>query len=377
METSGKELGKGKKFFFTCVLLCMVILIYGVAYDRIQFSIKKNLDPDMDYFFTAPYRINKASHVFENDFLTRGRIICTNRERNRSRTTQIDDYDAEILLVGASNCFGFRLSFEDTLQSKLENLTGKKVCNLSVVGYTSQTGLLRLKKNLNSGKWKNLEVAIISFGINDASYRTHSRPKFLAGVSYIGAYTAFKFGQLRHKITNRYLPNITLPEFKKNLGKIEQLCKDYDIQPLFLTDPVAFHKEIARNSNVTKEFFKHTFPHTSTWKDYCRQIVPVVKNLGMEKYFPIVPSLYHLEYLKYEQYLLSQTETPVIDSNCILAEYPYYKTFLRDGVTYDGIRLEYIDHCHLSGFGWDVLAPAIAEKVTQTLANSGETGVRK
>jgi lysophospholipase L1-like esterase len=317
-------------------------------------------DYDHRYLLRPPYREPKKGYIFKHYQNTYGHRICTNQEGHRDVDVDGNDQDAQIVIIGGSNIFGFRLPYEKTLAWQLESRFGVKVCNLAVIGSTSDQARIRLQRLLSSGKWPDVKLCIISFGINDASHQTYAPfLKGLTSVSFTFSYLARGVAFLNYKFTHEYVPVVPLDRFEQNIETMTSECKSRGIRTIVFPDPIPFRDQVERlKPEVTKYFESKPFFYKG-WVDSCQKRHDEAKLLGWDRYYPVIPSLPHTWYLDYEAYLINRVDG--FDINSLLDGRDYRNVFLTGSLP--GELGMYPDHCHLDGEGWIIVSDALEERI--------------
>ncbi|MBN1356078.1 hypothetical protein JXA40_07390 [bacterium] len=293
--------------------------------------------------------------ILEDPSHTGGIPTFFNSERHRVRCPGLTDYDAEILLLGASNLFGYHLPYADTPQHMIERLTGHRVMNASVIGYTSQQGRLALERLLTSGRFRNLKIALVQFGINDVSH-WGGRPPVpvlsLNSFSRVGGSLCGKWISAAGKRCRTYRPRVTPAEFKRNVQAILDISRRHGLRVILIPDTVACYKQLKyRDAFPDPEVFPEIFSMPSVIHGVKLELA-AAKAWKVHEYFPA--TLWEVRvWLEYERCLL---KLGALDINALLFD-------MESRSVFRPWRIQgeiYSDKCHLNPEGWHFVSSVLA-----------------
>jgi lysophospholipase L1-like esterase len=158
-------------------------------------------------------------------------------------------HEVRILAVGDSNTLGWKGSSGPNWPGYLQQLFDETTANVTVVnagvyGYTAFQGLERFKQALSTKP----DVALISFGANDAHLVTASDSDFVSRpirrtIDYVLAHT--KVGQLVHAAVDKFTSNrgerlvrrVSIEDYSRYLEQMVSLGERHGIQIVLLTRP--------------------------------------------------------------------------------------------------------------------------------------------
>ena len=114
------------------------------------------------------------------------------------------------------------------------------------------------------------------------------------------------------------------------------------------------------NENVIAEYYAENpdllryFRPASYWP----KGLEAARKMGLEKYFPTIPDIQKLNYLKYERFL--EKQDGFFDTNSVIQAFDPYEIFIPGFRTEDHV---YPDHCHLNGRGWEIVARSLSSRI--------------
>lgn len=315
------------------------------------------------YLWSSPWWLNRPNRMLAAPATTAGQVICTDAFGHRcSPDRQVPlPRSCSIALWGASNMFGFRLPWEETLAAGIERLTGEQVVNFGVMGHTSSMGKNVIRMELEHGQWSGLKTAIVQYGINDVHHWVwepdrdlESRAVFILCTIYPFRHLADRITNHRYAHTNSYLPRVSIEQFKLNLLDIDHQLRSHGIRPLYLPDPIPFHEQAVRNASEILQYFNNV-PEYYTYDAYDpKRLDFLYKHAVLKGWVDFFPSMCPdtIRWLEYERAIKILFPRNTIDINAILKDMDPGDVFIK-GSTHDGNQ--YPDFCHINEAGWQAV----------------------